>query len=166
MKYERLLKQESFNQESFNKERRYRDETLNHYQKQINHTVSYIHKNLDKRLTLEELSDKAIMSPFHFQRVFKRVTGFGFREYIRNELLDKAAEKLKTTPAKIKDIQEAAHYDSPEVFSRAFKARFGLSPSKYRAEATVYQESSNFASHEYSEQSVNSCRQEYSNDFS
>lgn len=120
------------------KERVYKEETLDHYKQQIDLVVKYILSNLDRRLTLDELSEKAEMSHFHFQRVFKRVTGYGFREFIRNELLEVAAHDLKTTLNSIKNIQEKIHYDTPEVFCRAFKAKFGVSPSKYRLENSLY----------------------------
>ena len=122
------------------RERNVREETENFHRNQIALTVDYIHNNLHRKLTVEELADKAIMSIFHFQRVFKNHTGYGVREYIRNELLDGAAKDLRETDIKVKNIQEKAHYDSPEVFSRAFKTRFGVSPSLYREQESAYQE--------------------------
>ncbi len=142
-----------------------REVTTSFHNKQIALTVNHIHENLDKKLTITGLAQKAVMSPFHFQRIFKDKTGYGVREYIRNELLAIAAKDLKNTNIKVKVIQEKSFYESPEAFTRAFKVKYGMAPSKYRNEFKEYEESKSFQNENYQEKALEVSRCEYNADF-
>src|SRR5947209_7766170 len=52
----------------------------------IQKTCRYIETNLDERLTLESLSRQAGLSPFHFQRTFKRILGISPRQSVEAAL--------------------------------------------------------------------------------
>ncbi len=147
------------------RERVEREATANFHNKQIALVVNHIHNNLHKKLTTVSLAKKAVMSRFHFQRVFRDKTGCSVREYISNELWAIAAEDLKSTNMKVKHIQEKIFYESPEAFTRAFTAKFGMTPSKYREQFKVYGESVVVQNENYAEKSLEISRPEYSTDF-
>ncbi len=146
-------------------ERIEREVTTKFHNKQIALTIKHIHDNLDKKLTINDLAQKAVMSAFHFQRIFKDKTGCGVREYIRNELLAIAAEDLKNTNTKVKHIQEKSFYESPEAFTRAFKARYEITPSKYRVNFKKYEESKIVCNENYQENTPKTSRLEYGANF-
>ena len=53
------------------------------------------------------------------------------------ELLDTACDMLRDPDLKITDIAFHLHYDSLSYFLRAFKKRFGMTPTEYRAQLKV-----------------------------
>jgi AraC family transcriptional regulator, regulatory protein of adaptative response / methylated-DNA-[protein]-cysteine methyltransferase len=55
----------------------------------------YIDGHFDEKLTLTRLSREAGLSPFHFQRTFKRVLGISPRQYIEARRLEKVKESLR-----------------------------------------------------------------------
>ncbi len=143
-----------------------REATAKLHNKQIALVVNHIHKNLHKKLTTAGLAKKAVMSRFHFQRVFRDKTGCSVREYISNQLWAIAAEDLKNTDMKIKHIQEKIFYESPEAFTRAFTTKFGVTPSMYRAQFNEYEENVVVQNENYAENVSEVSRPEYSADFS
>jgi AraC family transcriptional regulator len=105
---------------------------LNYYVSVISKTVEYIEDSIGESLTLSELSSKFDISDFHFNRMFKTVTGITLKQYILGRKLTKAMEQLKSTKQPIIDIALDLGFEYPEVFSRAFKKQFGLSPTCFR----------------------------------
>ena len=105
---------------------------MNYYVSVINKTVEYIEDSISERLTLAELSSKFNISDFHFNRMFKTVTGITLKQYILGRKLTRAMEQLKSTTEPIIDIALDLGFEYPEVFSRAFKKQFGLSPACFR----------------------------------
>ena len=106
--------------------------TIESHNKRINFLVNHISQNIDEEYTVAELADMVAMSQFHFHRVFKGIVGEPVKNYIRGLRLERAAKDLQTTDKQIKVIQEESQYGSAEAFSRAFKIRYGVSPTEYR----------------------------------
>jgi len=94
--------------------------------------VNYIQQNLDNELTLEELAQQANFSSYHFHRIFSGMLGESVKELIRRLRLERAAIELRTSTTSILDIALGAGYESDMAFSRVFKAKSGLLPSKFR----------------------------------
>lgn len=82
--------------------------------------------------SLEILAETANLSPFHFHRVFKGLTGESLAEHIRRLRLEFAASQLKFGDKGITMIAMDAGYESHEAFTRAFYRCFGEAPSVYR----------------------------------
>jgi AraC-like DNA-binding protein len=72
------------------------------------------------------------MSKFHFLRVFKSITGVSPLEYRSNIRLDHAKELLTDTSIPINEVGRSVGYSSDRYFCDAFKAKTGMSPSRYR----------------------------------
>src|SRR5262249_11739813 len=94
----------------------------------------HIRSNLAEELTLERLAGIAAFSPFHFHRVFIAVTGETLNDFVRRVRLERAASALLFRPD-LNVIDVALHFgfSSPAAFARAFKARFGMNASQWRA---------------------------------
>ena len=106
------------------------------YVKRIMHVLVYIQKNLDRDLSLEELSKKAHFSQYHFHRIFRGLVGETLQEHIRRLRLEQAASYLKYTEKSVTEIAFDASYQTHEAFSRAFKLAFNISPSEFRSNNT------------------------------
>jgi AraC family transcriptional regulator len=95
----------------------------------IQNAIEYIEDNLTEELQIIEIAEKAYVSAFHFQRIFKILCGFTVGEYIRNRRLSIAAEELSKADAKVIDVAIKYGYDSPDSFTRAFTKFHSISPS-------------------------------------
>lgn len=113
-----------------------KSETAADYQSRILRAVNYIQLNLDRDLPLEELARLACFSPFHFHRVFRGITGEGLAEFVRRLKLERAALALRGSDRSVTELALDAGYESPEAFARAFRQRFGSTPSEYRRSIT------------------------------
>ncbi len=103
------------------------------YQRQLNKVIEFIGKHLDENLTLEQLSDIACFSKYHFHRLFTAYTGLSLQQYIRWLRLKRAAHQLIVDKEQsIIKIAIEAGFESHEAFTRAFKQACGKSPSQFR----------------------------------
>ena len=107
------------------------------YQQQLNKVIEFIGKHLDENLTLNQLSDIAYFSKYHFHRLFTAYTGLSLQQYIRWLRLKRAAHQLIVNKDQsIINIAIDAGFESHEAFSRAFKQTCGVSPSEFRQESS------------------------------
>ena len=98
----------------------------------IQDVLDYIEDNLDEDLDISILSEVAHISPYHFHRIFKKVTKESLIKYIQKRRLTHAALKLVATDKPIIEIAFNYNYNSQEAFSRSFKKQFKESPLAYR----------------------------------
>ncbi len=98
----------------------------------IDRTIEFMHKNLEKQLRLNDLAKIAGMSPNHFGVLFSRRYQNTPIDYFNHLKIQKACELLKTTNLLISEIGEALGCADPYYFSRLFKKIMGVSPRKYR----------------------------------
>lgn len=103
------------------------------YQARIQNVLQYIQEHLDEALPLNELAGVACFSPYHFHRVFQGMVGESLAEHIRRLRLERAARKLTYKRYTVTELAFDAGYDNVESFTRAFRSRFGTSPSQYRS---------------------------------
>jgi AraC family transcriptional regulator len=100
----------------------------------MNRVLDYIDAHLDSPLTLPELASIAHFSSFHFHRMFVAWSGETLGDYVRRRRVERAAWLLTWHENEsILAIALTVGFGSGEALSRAFKARFGLSPAKWRA---------------------------------
>lgn len=81
---------------------------------------------------LEELSNHAGLSRYHFHRVFKAVTGLTPKEYVAAHLAKRVRTHLNHTDTVTEAIYEAG-YNSNGRFYETSDALLGMTPSSYRA---------------------------------
>jgi AraC family transcriptional regulator len=97
--------------------------------------TEYIDAALDTPLDLNALASIAHFSPFHFHRLFSAYMGEPLGAYIRRRRLEIAATRLLAQPKiPVTQIALAVGFGSTEAFAHAFKARFGLAPTAWRAQ--------------------------------
>lgn len=109
-----------------------RPDTRATYEERILRAQSYLNERLDEDLRLEDLARVACLSPFHFHRVFRGMTGETVGAFVRRLRMQRAASQLKTSGKPVTDIAFGAGYDSLEGFSRAFHGHYGSAPSTWR----------------------------------
>ena len=82
--------------------------------------------------TLKQVANEAELSPFHYLRTFKRVTGVTPHQFILRVRLRAAALHVAADEARIIDAAGAAGFEDLSNFNHAFRAEFGLPPRTYR----------------------------------
>ena len=103
------------------------------YQRRLNAVVDYIDVHLAEKLDLATLADVAHFSPFHFHRLFQAFLGEPLGEYLRRHRLEVAAMRLRAQArVPVLDIALGVGFGSAEAFARAFRSRFGCSPTQWR----------------------------------
>lgn len=74
----------------------------------------------------------ACLAPAYFSRLFSREMGTSFREFLVTVRLDRAKYLLQETDMSVGEIAESLGYDSVFLFSRQFKLRYAIPPSRLR----------------------------------
>lgn len=100
---------------------------------QIQKVVSYVHDNyFDETLRLERVAYKADMSAAHCSRLFKKVKGSSYKDYLIIVRITKAMALLHTTFTNVGEIAFQVGFQDVTNFCRAFKSITGHTPSEYR----------------------------------
>lgn len=107
------------------------------YEHRVLRVLVHLQHQLDSAPDLNELARIASFSPYHFHRVFRGLVGESVGEHVRRLRLERAAWQLKRGAESILNVALAAGYESHEAFTRAFRSRFGTSPSDYRRETAA-----------------------------
>ena len=103
------------------------------YESRMHRVLAYIDHNLEQPITLNSLAQVARFSPFHFHRLFSAWMGETIGDYLRRRRVEVAAMRLAAQPrTKILNVALSVGFSSAEAFARAFKSRFGCSPTAWR----------------------------------
>jgi len=99
---------------------------------QFKEMLLYIEKHFSDRITLSEVADMVHLSPFHFCKSFKKLTGLTLIQYINLHRIYEAERLLRSTTLSITDIAEQVGCGSINSFSKIFKQYKGYSPMSAR----------------------------------
>lgn len=99
----------------------------------IEESMAYINEHFADNITVEELAEHAMISPYYFIRIFKNETGFTPHEYIVSVRINTAKYLLKNTRLTIKNIGFQTGFSCESVFCSAFKKHVGITPAAFRA---------------------------------
>lgn len=91
----------------------------------------YIESNYAKEISLDELSQYVSMSTYYFSRIFSKVEGMSFRDYLVKTRMEKAKILLREGNKSIKQVALEVGYADQNYFSKAFKKYTNLSPKEY-----------------------------------
>jgi len=112
-----------------------RERPLGQHHAAVARVVRHLSAAIDRPHRLTELAETANMSPYHFLRTFKAITGVTPHQWLLRARLRDAARRLATSRTAITDIALDVGFDDLSNFIRSFRAEFGLSPRQYRAAA-------------------------------
>ncbi len=98
----------------------------------LNCVTNYLEKNLDKKISIDDLCKVSLTNPstlnFRFRRAFNCSTG----DYIIKFKIENAKKLLLTSAYSISEIAFRLGFENQYYFSTAFKKREGLSPKAFR----------------------------------
>lgn len=96
----------------------------------ISKVVEFLHKNLDKKTSLEDMAKMANMSVNNFLLLFKDALNDTPIQYIKKIRLNKARQLILHKKLKAVEAAKQVGYESPTQFNREFKRYFGVTSSK------------------------------------
>jgi AraC-like DNA-binding protein len=109
-----------------------RPDTMEFHSLAIQRVISAIREHLDESISLGKMAAVAYMSPYHFNRTFRRITGLPPRRFLSALRFEAATKKLLETDSSITDICLDVGYSSLGTFVRRFSDALGISPKQMR----------------------------------
>jgi len=82
--------------------------------------------------SVESLAAVAHLSPYHFHRIYRALTGESIVETVQRVRLARAAHRLTVADDSVTTVAGDVGYDSPQAFARAFRGFTGVSPSAFQ----------------------------------
>jgi len=112
-----------------------KNSTTDNYVDRIDRVVAFLNTQVDNSPSLGELAEIAAISPFHFQRVYRAVTGESPAGALRRLRLAKACVILQTSNMTITEIAFEVGYDSSQAFAKSLREVTGFTATELRSQA-------------------------------
>lgn len=109
-----------------------KEEIHDDYKLRLNRVFEYIDDHLQTRITLTQVAEVAYFSPYHFHRIFKKMTGETLNRYVKRRRTEKAALDLLHHRLDMTTIAHNYGFNDNPAFSKAFKKYYGISPSEFK----------------------------------
>ena len=100
--------------------------------RRIRRSVELMHTQLDQELTLKALAAASYLSPFHFARLFKKLTGSTPHNYLAGVRATRAQLLLADTELSVTEVGAQVGYLSASHFTKAFRLATGTTPREFR----------------------------------
>jgi AraC-like DNA-binding protein len=98
--------------------------------KRIVQAKLFIDRNYADSIDLDNISDEAYFSKFHFIRLFKNIYGKTPHQYLTAVRIEKASQLLKNAKP-VSEVCYAVGFESLSAFGSLFKRTVGISPSVF-----------------------------------
>ncbi len=94
--------------------------------------IDFIEKNIDKDLSIQNISNSIHISQSVLYRHFRSYYGCTVGEYINTRRVEKSIELMKNMDLSIEEISQSVGFTSATYYGRVFKSKKGITPLKYR----------------------------------
>lgn len=98
----------------------------------ISKTIHFMEQNIDKKMSLQDISQEVGYSVTYLSTIFKKATNYSPLSYFSHLKITRSCEFLDQTKLKIKEIAFLLGYTDPYYFSKDFHKKMGMSPRAYR----------------------------------
>ena len=98
----------------------------------IRQAMKYIEENYNEDIKLARLAKEIYISPDYFSRLFKKVAGCTYVEYITKIRIENAKILLTNPIISVAEVAKKTGYSDPNYFSKVFKKNVGMSPTQYK----------------------------------
>ncbi|UXI04148.1 GyrI-like domain-containing protein [Photobacterium sp. TY1-4] len=102
------------------------------YQQRLTPVIRYLEQHFAEPVNLQQVAAMAHLSPFHFHRVFKAVTGETLGGFIKRMKLQNAVHCLFYHKSSVTEVAMDCGFSSSQSLAKAFRLYFGVSPSEIR----------------------------------
>lgn len=97
----------------------------------MQHIMTYIDEHYMENLTLTSVSKQMNFSESHFSKMFKKMAGINFINYLNAVRIEQAANMLRNSSGKMTDIALSCGFGNIRSFNRTFKEYTGLTPTQF-----------------------------------
>ena len=104
----------------------------------VQRAVDFMRERMADHLTLDALAQAALLSPYHFNRVFRLVTGIPPGRFLTALRMAEAKRLLLSTSERVTDICFAVGFESLGTFTTRFGQLVGVAPQELRRLAELY----------------------------
>jgi len=94
--------------------------------------LRYMEEHLHERLTIEVLAEQAHLSPFHFTRMFKALTGQTPHGYVTRMRVERAKALLAGGHKPLPEVARDVGFRTQAHFTGVFKKQAGATPKRFR----------------------------------
>ncbi|GAA5179049.1 hypothetical protein GCM10023322_07830 [Rugosimonospora acidiphila] len=108
------------------------ESTADDWMRAVLRSIGVMRENLGHEHSLRTLAEVAWLSPFHFHRVFHKVTNFTPARFLAAWRMAEAKRLLAYTPDSVTDICMRIGYSSLGTFTSQFTRMVGVSPGRFR----------------------------------
>lgn len=98
----------------------------------VQHLVSFIRNNYQRKLTLREMADTVNLSTWWLCHLFKNDMGTSPERFLVQVRLEKAKCLLECSFLTVKEVMSEIGMSDAGHFTRSFKAAYGVTPAKCR----------------------------------
>jgi len=100
----------------------------------ITRAKEFIQEHQTEHLRLGHVAKAVNTSTFYFCKMFKKVTGINFTDYLSRVRIEKSKNLLLNPNLRVSEIAFEVGFQSLTHFNRVFKKILGQSPTEYRAQ--------------------------------
>lgn len=100
--------------------------------KAVLEAMVYINNNFREHISLDFLADKFFISPSYFSKIFRKISGNTFTDYLNGVRVKEAQRLMRETNFSIAQIAKKVGFGSSTHFGRIFKNHTGMSPLSYK----------------------------------
>jgi len=100
----------------------------------ITRAKRYIDEHQAEDMTLSQVAKAVNTSTFYFCKLFKKVAGINFTDYVSRVRIEKAKNLLLNPNLRVSEIAYEVGFQSLTHFNRVFKRILGQSPTEYRGQ--------------------------------
>ncbi len=109
-------------------------------QEHISKAIDFISKNFSRKISVSDISDFLGLHRSYLYTIFKNKLDMSPQDYLIKYRINRACRLMENHQLTIGDIARSVGYRDPFVFSRIFKKKMGISPSKYRNSRRLFKE--------------------------
>lgn len=94
--------------------------------------LEHVRRSYREDISISQAAAMCGFSESHFMKLFRELTGLSFTQYVKRQRLESAAHLLRTTDQSAGQIAEEVGFHNLSYFTRAFRTRYGITPTAYR----------------------------------
>lgn len=99
----------------------------------VAHAIRRMEESIDRDVPVPELAAAVNLSTSRFAYLFRRETGVPPARYLRDLRMERARQLLERTFLSVKEVMAFVGINDPSHFSRDFRRRHGVAPTRLRA---------------------------------
>jgi transcriptional regulator GlxA family with amidase domain len=105
----------------------------NHTDDAVKKAQDYIEKNIEDKITIDDLAEHVMVGRRSFERRFKQATNNSVLEYVQRVKIEAAKRSLETSKRNVNEVMYNVGYTDTKAFRDLFRKITGLTPIEYRS---------------------------------